>query len=157
MVYYNQGGEIMRALLQQARHNGKSIGTSYEIFKMLQGGDMGLYVTADTSQYAQLDTIATKEDLTNTTNMLESKQVDHDHRINALEQSVDDIHATLTDIRNSLVGLKSKDVALAALEALNAWIVNYEVTAESIIPSAKVVSVNGLKEAMDKIREVINR
>lgn len=146
------------ALLQQARHNGKSIGTSYEIFKMLQGGsDMGLYVSADTSQYAPIDTIATKEDLTNTTNMLESKQVDHDHRINALEQSVDDIHATLTDIRNSLVGLKSKDVALAALEALNAWIVNYEVTAESIIPSAKVVSVNGLKEAMDKIREVINR
>ena len=148
----------MIALLQQARHNGKSIGTSYEIFKMLQGGsDMGLYVQKDLDQYAQLDTVATKEDLTNTTNMLESKQVDHDHRINALEQSMDDIHATLTDIRNSLVGLKSKDVALAALEALNAWIVNYEVTAESIIPSAKVVSVNGLKEAMDKIREVINR
>ena len=146
------------ALLQQARHNGKSIGTSYEIFKMLQrGSNTGLYVGADTSQYAKLDTIATKEDLTNTTNILESKQVDHDHRINALEQSVDDIHATLTDIRNSLVGLKSKDVALAALEALNAWIVNYEVRADSVIPSAKVVSVNGLKEAMDKIREVINR
>lgn len=118
---------------------------------------MGLYIQADTRQYAQLDTVATKEDLTNTTNMLESKQVDHDHRINVLEQSVDDIHATLTDIRNSLVGLKSKDVALAALEALDAWIINYEVTAESIIPSAKVVSVSGLKGALDKIREVINK
>lgn len=146
------------ALLQQARHNGKSIGTSYEIFKMLQGGsDMGLYIQKDLDQYAQLDTIVTKTDLTNTTNMLESKQVDHDHRIDALEQSVNDIHAVLSDIRNSLVGLKSKDVALAALEALNAWIVNYEVTAESIIPSAKVVSVSGLKGALDKIREVINR
>lgn len=146
------------ALLQQARHNGKSIGTSYEIFKALQGGsDMGLYVQKDLDQYAQLDTIVTKTDLTNTTNILESKQVDHDHRIDALEQSVNDIHAVLSDIRNSLVGLKSKDVALAALEALDAWIVNYEVTAESIIPSAKVVSVSGLKGALDKIREVINK
>lgn len=118
---------------------------------------MGLYIQKDLDQYAQLDTIVTKTDLTNTTNMLESKQVDHDHRIDALEQSVNDIHAVLSDIRNSLVGLKSKDVALAALEALNAWIVNYEVTAESIIPSAKVVSVSGLKGALDKIREVINR
>lgn len=146
------------ALLQQARHNGKSIGTSYEIFKVLQGGsNMGLYVQKDLDQYAQLNTIATKADLTNTTNMLESKQIDHGHRIDVLEQSVNDIHETLSDIRNSLVGLKSKDVALAALEALNAWIVNYEVTAESIIPSAKVVSVSGLKGALDKIREVINK
>ena len=148
----------MIALLQQARHNGKSIGTSYEIFKALQGGsDMGLYIQKDLDQYAQLDTVATKADLTNTTNMIESKQIDHGHRIDVLEQSVNDIHETLSDIRNSLVGLKSKDVALAALEALNAWIVNYEVTAESIIPSAKVVSVSGLKGALDKIREVINR